>query len=115
MSAFLSAISGQFTRSLVLGALFPAAIFVLLWLSFVAPLLPPGFAIPAPQLLGQEWGMLSVTFATLVLTGLLYNLDVPLMQLYEGYPWQHSLLGKWRTRVQLRRHEELLQRAEVLF
>ncbi|HEX8904056.1 MAG TPA: hypothetical protein VF771_04400 [Longimicrobiaceae bacterium] len=115
MSALLSAISGQFTRALILGALFPAAVFVLLWMSFVSPLRPPGFVIPAPQLLGKEWDALSVTFATLVLTGLLYNLDVPLMQLYEGYPWQHSLLGRWRTRVQRERWRAERTRAAVIF
>ncbi|MFL5386002.1 MAG: hypothetical protein ACJ8GN_26085 [Longimicrobiaceae bacterium] len=115
MSALLSAISGQFTRALIFGALFPAAIFVLLWMLFVSPLLPPGLAIPAPHLLGKEWDALSVTFVTLVVTGLLYVLDIPLMQLYEGYPWQKSMLGRWRTRVQVERMRAERRRAAVIF
>jgi len=115
MTALLSAISGQFTKALILGALFPAAVFVFLWLVFVAPMFPPEFALSAPQILGTEWNGLSVTFFTLVLTGILYNLDVPLIQFYEGYPWQNSLLGKWRTKVQQARRATVLRRANVLF
>jgi uncharacterized repeat protein (TIGR01451 family) len=110
----LSAISGHFTKALILGALFPAAVFVLLWLLFVAPLLPPAFALAAPRVLGTDWNALSVTFATLLLTGILYNLDTPLIQLYEGYPWQNSLLGKWRTRIQRARLDRIRRQVAVL-
>lgn len=115
MTGLLSAISGQFSRSLIMGALFPAAIFVLAWTAVVAPLLPPDVAVPAPEVFGKEWGALQLTFATLVLAGLLYILGTPLIQLYEGYPWQDSLLGRWRTRVQRARLRVQARRARVLF
>lgn len=115
MTSFLSAISGQFTRALILGALFPAALFVLLWLVFVAPLLPPGLTLPAPQLLGEEWGPLAIGFATILVAGLIYNLDVALIQFYEGYPWRKSLLGRWRSRVHTRRMREQQNRGDALF
>jgi uncharacterized repeat protein (TIGR01451 family) len=115
MTGLLSAISGQFSKALILGALFPAAIFVFLFLVFVAPLLPPEAVLAAPRVFGTDWNALSITFATLVLAGVLYNLDTPLIQLYEGYPWRNSLLGRWRTRVQRGRWETLRTRADVLY
>lgn len=115
MTSLLSAISGHFTKALILGALFPAAVFVVLFLVFVAPLLPPDFALAAPRVFGTDWNALSVTFATLVLAGVLYNLDTPLIQIYEGYPWRHSLVGRWRTRVHCRRWEALVARAGALY
>jgi hypothetical protein len=115
MTGLLSAISGQFTKAWILGALFPAAIFIFLFLLLVAPLLPPGAALAGPPLLGADWNALSVTFATLVLSALLYSLDTQLIQMYEGYPWQGSLLGRWRTAVQRKRLRALQRRAGVLF
>lgn len=115
MTGLLSAISGHFSKTLILGALFPAAIFVFFSLVFVAPLLPPGAVLATPRVFGTEWNALSITFATLVLAGILYNLDTPLIQLYEGYPWRHSLLGRWRTWVQRQRWEALRSRAGVLY
>jgi uncharacterized repeat protein (TIGR01451 family) len=115
MTALLSAISGQFTKAWILGALFPAAIFVFLFLVVVAPLFPPDLALVAPSLFGDDWDVLSVTFATLVLSGLLYCLDTPLVQFYEGYPWQRSLLGRWRTAVHRERLRTLRRRSAVFF
>jgi uncharacterized repeat protein (TIGR01451 family) len=115
MTGLLSAISGQFSKAWILGALFPAAIFVFLFVVFVAPLLPPGTAMAAPPLFGTDWNALSITFATLVLSALLYSLDTQLIQLYEGYPWQASVLGRWRTRMEQRRLQALQQRAGLAF
>ncbi|HVG46436.1 MAG TPA: hypothetical protein VM890_16950, partial [Longimicrobium sp.] len=115
MTGLLSAISGQFTKAWILGALFPAAVFVVLYLVFVAPLLPPEFALSAPHVFGNDWNALSVTFATMVLAGLLYNLDTALIRLYEGYPWKSSVLGRIKTRLQKRKLAKLRRRAGVLF
>ncbi len=103
MTGLLSAISGQFTKSLILGALFPAAVFAFFWLTVVAPLFPPDIALAAPKVLGADAGAVSITLATLLLAGLLYNLDVPLIRLYEGYSWQASWIGRrrisaWRSK-----------------
>jgi hypothetical protein len=37
---------------------------------------------------------------------LLYNLNIPIIQLYEGYPWEKSWLGAWLKRRQQRRFRE---------
>jgi uncharacterized repeat protein (TIGR01451 family) len=115
MTALLSAISGQFTSAWILGALFPSVIFVFLFLVFVAPLLPPGFALAAPAVFGTDWNALSITFATLVLSALLFSLDTQIIQMYEGYPWQNSLLGRWMKGVQRRKLQTLQTRAGLLF
>lgn len=115
MTGLLSSISGQFTKALILGALFPAAIFVILWLMVVAPLFPPDFVLPVPRMLDKDWGVLSTTFATLVVAGLLYNLDTPLIKLYEGYPWKDTFLGRWRAKVLRGELERAQARAAVLY
>jgi hypothetical protein len=115
LTGLLSAISGQFTKSLILGALFPAAVFVFLWLAVVAPLFPPDLVLQVPKILGVEWGVLSVTLATLLVAGLLYNLDVPLIRLYEGYSWRESWIGKWRTQAWRSKFDEEQKLHAVLF
>jgi hypothetical protein len=30
---------------------------------------------------------------TVLLTGVLYNLNIPIIRFYEGYPWQYSWTG----------------------
>lgn len=115
MAGLLSAISGQFTKSLILGSLLPAAIFVMVWLGFVAPLLPPGFSLPALDPLGVESSAVAIVFATSVIAVLLHNLDIPLIRLYEGYPWKDSPLGRLRTRAQRRTLAAERRRAALLF
>jgi hypothetical protein len=115
MTGLLSAISGHFTKAWILGALFPSVIFVFLFLVFVAPLLPPGVALAAPAVFGTEWNVLSVTFFTLVLSALLSSLDTQLIQLYEGYPWQNSLLGRGMAWLQRRKMEALRRRSGLLW
>jgi hypothetical protein len=115
MSGLLSAISGQFTKSLILGALFPAALFVILWTGFVAPLLPPDLTLPAVDPLGAESPTLTGVVAILLIGVLLYSLDVPLIQLYEGYPWRDSVLGRCCTRAQVRVLRRERRRTALLF
>ena len=115
MSGLLSAISGQFTKALILGTLFPAAVFVLFALFAVVPLLPPDLSLAAPAVFGSEWNVLAVTFVTLLIAGVLFNLETPLVRMYEGYPWEHTLLGRWRAGRHRRAMEELQARSAVLF
>ncbi len=115
MTGLLSSISGHFTKALILRALFPAVIFVVLWLLAVAPLLPPDLSPAVPRSLGKEWDATSLTFVTLVLTALLYSLDSPLIRFYEGYPWKESFFGRWLTRMQRADLAEERRRAAVLF
>ncbi len=108
MTSLLSAISGQFTRSLILGAFFPVVLFTVLGLVAVEPLLPRGLPVVAALAeLDKEWELLALTFFVVIATGFLYNLNIPIIRFYEGYPWKESFLGQWRIRRYSRIFDEL--------
>lgn len=95
MTSILSLISGSFGRALLLGTLFPVTVSTLLGLLLVVPFFPADVALLAPLAkLDPAWKTVLVTLVIILLTGLLYNLNTSLVRLYEGYPWQHSWLGK---------------------
>ena len=98
MTGIISAISGHFSKSLLLGTFLPSLLFVVLGLILVPPLLPANWQ-PWEQLQSVDTqGVVSVSFVTVVLTGLLYNLNPPIIRFYEGYTWKGSLLGRLRMR-----------------
>lgn len=115
MTSILSMISGSFTRSLLLGTLFPVTVFALLGLLFVMPFLPADAALLAPIAQLEPAGKtLLVTLVVVVATGLLYNLNSVIVRLYQGYPWRHSYLGAMLTARQRRRAEwAATQRGEL--
>jgi len=97
MNTLLSSISGQFGKMIVLGTLFPVLIVSILNELLVAPILPFGPAIQ-DQLrkiaIGEDkWSAVALLFVVLVITGVLYNLNIPIIRIYEGYPWKESYLG----------------------
>lgn len=98
MLNLLSTVSGYFSRSLILGAFLPMIIFVLCFILFAYPLFPAGFN-PFLQLslLETEWKFLSVSLVIVIFSGLLYNLNNPLIRHYEGYPWKDTCFGKFLT------------------
>jgi hypothetical protein len=97
MPSILAAVSGQFTKYLILGTLLPVAIFVTLGLVFGQPITPTSVPlVSALQTLDKQWFTITVTATIIVLSGLLYNLNTPIIRLYEGYPWRGSAIGKWR-------------------
>jgi hypothetical protein len=99
MLSLLSTVSGYFSRSLILGAFFPTLIFVaLLILSDYMLSLFEVRSFLQINPLDTGWTILSITFITVVVTGLLYNLNNPLIRLYEGYPWKGTWLGKFLTK-----------------
>jgi hypothetical protein len=110
MNSLLSAISGQFSKSLVLGTFLPAVLFVTIGALLLAPLTPHGYQLLSQLKAVDTQMVLALSFASVVLTGLLYNLNIPLIRLYEGYPWKDSLLGKWKSR----RHRDRLVAAQAL-
>jgi hypothetical protein len=115
MTSILSLISGSFGRALLLGTLFPVTVFALLALLFVLPFLPADIALLAPLAkLDPAWKTLLATLIVILLTGLLYNLNTSLIRLYEGYPWQHSWLGRWATARERRRREWAESRRPLL-
>jgi uncharacterized repeat protein (TIGR01451 family) len=106
MSNILSAISGHFGKNLILGTFLPVVLFVTLSLIFVVPLFPSDWPLFKPIItLDTQGKIIAISFITIVLTGLLFNLNIPILRFYEGYPWMESWIGKWFIR---RRQEQFL-------
>lgn len=97
MTSILSAISGQFGKSLILGTFFPVALFVTCALLCLPPLLPYNLhSLPRLRFLDTQ-GLITVSLTTIILTGALYNLNIPIIRCFEGYPWKDSWIGKYWT------------------
>jgi hypothetical protein len=120
VTSILSAISGQFSKSLILGTFMPVVVFVILSLYFAIPLFPVNWELLYQLQQLDTQGIIIFSFLTIVLTGVLYNLNIPIIRLYEGYPWRESFIGKWATRyyqsklrfdIALRSHAQLLRDA----
>jgi hypothetical protein len=112
MNTLLSSISGQFGKMILLGTLFPVLIVSILNVLLVAPILPFGPAIQN-QLrriaIGEDkWSAVALLFVVLVITGVLYNLNIPIIRVYEGYPWQHSYLGEAFSKRKKERFNEAI-------
>ena len=87
MSGLFSTISGFFSRAWILGAFLPTVIFLAFFILLVVPFFAANFRLlEGLKTLGTEWQVLSVTFLTIVVSGLLFNLNVPVIRVYEGYP-----------------------------
>lgn len=104
MTKILTTISGQFTKTLIFGAFFPAAVFVILNIVLILPLLPSGLS-PAERLgdFDEQWQAAIALFAAIVVSGILYNLNIPLIRLYEGYLFEDSWLGRRMRRKQAKK------------
>ena len=116
MSGLLATISGQFSKSLILGAFFPAVVFVTLAQILLTPLLPDG--APWTQVLSSldpQWQVVAVSLVAFVVAGLLYNLNTAIIRVYEGYPWRNSSIGRWRSGVYAARLTSLQVRRDALF
>jgi hypothetical protein len=95
MTSLLSSISGQFTKSLLLGTFLPVVVFVILGLATGLPLLPPDWPLLEQfKALDKEWLTLAASFLAVLIAGLLYSLNIPIIRFYEGYPWKGSLFGR---------------------
>jgi hypothetical protein len=115
MTSILSTISGYFSKSLILGAFLPVVIFVIFSWLFLVPLLPSDWPLFQPLAgLDKEWKIVAVSFITIVLSGLIYNLNIPILRVYEGYPWKNSWVGRWRTRHYIARYDEAMMRIEAM-
>jgi len=110
VTSILSAISGQFTKSLILGMFFPALMFILAAVAAIGSYA----SVPTPFVnsiaaLDKEWRVLVISFLTVFVSGLLYNLNVSILRLYEGYPWMKSFLGRLLQSHHERRFLELAE------
>jgi hypothetical protein len=99
MNSILSGISNYFSKSLILGTFLPVVIFsIFLWLLAV-PLFPLDWPFFKPlEALDTQWKIVALSFLTIVLSGILYNVNSPLIRLYEGYPWQGLWIGRQRKK-----------------
>jgi len=104
MNSLLSALSGGFSKSLLLSTLLPVVVFVLLALVLVFPHVPGTVAFV--QGLDLERKLTAITPVVVLLTAILYHLNEPIIRFYEGYPWCDSWVGRWRTRVHRRKMDE---------
>jgi len=96
-----------------LGTFLPVVLFVTLSLIFVVPLFPSDWPLFKPIIaLETEGKVIAISFITIVLTGLLYNLNIPILRFYEGYPWKESWIGRWF--IKRKRDEYLSASAERL-
>jgi hypothetical protein len=93
----LSAISGQFSKSLILGTFMPVVFFIILNVFFLLPYLPADPPVFQQITDVDTRAILVITFVAVVLTGLLYNLNIPIVRFFEGYTWARTWIGSWRT------------------
>jgi hypothetical protein len=94
LAGIFSALSGQFTKYLIAGTLLPVLVFVVIAMLILSPLLPEWSTLSAIlSTLDKQWVAILLTFVTVLLTGVLYNLNIPIIRFYEGYPWQYSWTG----------------------
>ncbi len=98
MTSILSTISGYFSKPLILGSFLPVLIFVLLSWLLLMPILPAYSFLQPLEGLEKEWKLLAISFITIVASGLIYNLNIQILRLYQGYPWRDSWIGRVRTR-----------------
>ncbi|HSK75264.1 MAG TPA: hypothetical protein VLQ45_02305 [Thermoanaerobaculia bacterium] len=118
MTNLLSAISGKFSTALILGTFFPVTVFVFLARVLWVPLLPAGFkpALLAPLAgLDDKWELLILTLVTIVLSGVLYNLNIPLIRFYEGYAWERTWIGRRKKARHRAALQALLAQQEGLY
>jgi uncharacterized repeat protein (TIGR01451 family) len=119
MMDFFGKISGQIAGPLILGAFFPVVLFVLAVTVVVLPITPYKhelMTVVTDQKLWQQGGLavIVITFVVLVLSVVLYNMNTPIIRLYEGYSWQHSRFGEWLAKRQRSRFEHATRWRRVI-
>jgi hypothetical protein len=115
MSGILSSISGYFSKSLILGSFLPVVVFIVLSAIFLVPILPSDLRFLASLAsIDKQWQVVAVSFTAIVLSGLLYNLNIPILRMYEGYPWKDSWIGRKLTRRHLAKFDAALYRIESM-
>lgn len=115
MTSILSSISGYFSKSLILGTFLPVVIFTVLGLLLLVPHLPPDIIISSPlEGWEKEWRVIGVSFVVIVVSGLIYNLNIPILRFYEGYPWRTSAIGSWLRRRERARFDSAQLRLHAM-
>jgi len=115
VSGILSSISGYFSKSLILGSFLPVVVFIVLSAIFLVPLFPSDLPfLSSLASIDKEWKVVAVSFIAIVLSGLLYNLNIPILRTYEGYPWNDSWIGSKLRRRHEARFEAARYRIEAM-
>ncbi|HKO55219.1 MAG TPA: hypothetical protein VJ276_05030 [Thermoanaerobaculia bacterium] len=113
MEKLFSAISGHFARTILIGSVLPATVFVIAFYLFVLPMIPwESHLAPRLEILDPEWRLAAAAGYIVILAGLLHIFNIPIIQLYEGYPWQYGPLGRRMSDHQRRAVEELVRRGD---
>lgn len=111
MTGILSSISGKFNYSFMVGTFTPVLVFVLLARVLVVPLLPGAVELPLLEpirTLGEAaWELLVLFLGTVVLSILVFSLNIPILRFYEGYPWLDTWLGQYKVRRYQRQWDAL--------
>lgn len=98
MTEFFAKATGQITGPIIISAFFPVLMFLAAFTLVVLPLTPYGHdftaAIQNPAM-WQKYPVVALvlTLGALALSVLLYNLNTPIVRLFEGYPWQHAWIA----------------------
>src|SRR5665213_2035688 len=119
MTSFLSTISSQFAKNILIGTIFPVMLFVIAINAVVLQLadITPHTVLTRIFPWEQDSTVAALTVFGLIVTVLLYSLNIPLIRLYEGYPWIDSWMGKWgvsRQQKRARSLREVRDRASLL-
>ncbi len=115
MNDFLSKISNQIIGPMILSTFFPVVLFVAAFALVVLPLAPFGQPWTGVVKNPADWqkngiAVLEITFLVLVLSVVIYNLNTPIVRMYEGYPWRDSYIGKFLQK----RQQSKLERASLI-
>ena len=115
MNDFLSKISNQIIGPMILSTFFPVVLFVAAFALVVLPLAPFGQPWTGVVKNPADWqkngiAVLEITFLVLVLSVVLYNLNTPIVRMYEGYPWKDSYIGKFLQK----RQQSTLEQASLI-
>jgi hypothetical protein len=115
VTSILSSISGYFSKSLILGTVLPVVIFMVLAMLFLVPLLPSDMTfLTRLEGIDKQWKVIAASFVAIVISGLVYNLNIPILRWYEGYPWRNSLIGTWLTRRHKKRFDAMQKRVNAI-
>jgi len=113
MEKLFSAISGHFGRSILIAAVLPASVFVIAVYLFVLPMIPwESHLAPRLEILDPQWRLAVAAGCIVILAGLLHIFNIPIIQLFEGYPWQYGPIGRWMSDRQARVVKDLETRGD---
>ena len=114
MNDFLSKISGQIAGPIILAAFFPVVLFAAVLVLVVLPITPYMHPLTSMVAILKVWedktsAVIILTAVVLVLSVVLYMLNVPVIRLYEGYPWSQSWIGIKLAGAERKRINDVVQ------